>query len=182
VRYFIWAFGEIGVKTIDFVEVERALGIIHEIPEVQAPAFRARLSNLKRLGIVKSSGGRGKRLLYGTDDVYLLAFAVELAQFNIEPNAIKRIVSDWREGILGAFEQTKKDSANAEHLWLLFPADFIASPPSIDESHEPMRWLQKRRESEMVPRQIMQWLGPRFGAINISLLRARLDRMLGLDG
>jgi hypothetical protein len=152
-----------------------AVRIIHEIPEAQAPAFRARLSNLKRLAIVKSSGARGKRLPYGADDIYLLAFAVELAEFNIEPNAIKRIVSEWREGILGAFEQTKQDAADAEHLWLLFQADFISPRPSIDEPREPIRRLQKRRESEMVPRQIMHWLGPRFGAINISLLRARLD-------
>jgi hypothetical protein len=158
---------------VEFSEVERALAVIHDIPPGAEISFRGRINTLKAQGVVRSSGGRGKRLDYDIEDVWILAFCLELHEFEIGPAVTKRIVEFWRPELLKSFRNALR---GREDLWVVFKADMLQAPSKDGE--DPMRWIQAKRESDCVPKKLMGWLGPRFGLINLSLLRRQLDAAL----
>lgn len=85
--------------------VEAALAKINHVPEASLGAFRGRISNLKRIGLVASSGGRGKKILYDMTDVWKLAFYIELTQSGIDPTAMKDYFSNATADIITAFNR-----------------------------------------------------------------------------
>ena len=75
--------------TYSFAQVERALAAVHEIPEAAMGSFSARFKHLHRLGMFPSSPGKGKRIAYSLDDVYLWALCLQLEEFGLDPEKIK---------------------------------------------------------------------------------------------
>lgn len=161
------------MQTTDFIDVETALSKIHNIPEDRFPAFRARLQNFKRLNVVPSSGGRGRRLAYSRDTIYLLAFAVELAQFGVEPATIKKMIDVYSAPIINSFEYAGRST---EDIYLLFSPNVVTNPP---ERAENSVWLlHQYGESLISASAIKSLLGRRAGLVNISEARRALDRAL----
>jgi hypothetical protein len=72
--------------------VERALARVHLIPEATMGLFRGRLQHLQRLGMVPASPGRGRKISYEKSDVFLWAFALEIAEFGIDPKVFRKMV------------------------------------------------------------------------------------------
>src|SRR5690242_8776890 len=84
-------------STASFAEVETALARMHGISEEVRPrAFRARLQNLQRLGLpFGKKPGRGKKIDYTAEDVFQLAFCLELAQFGFDPSYAVDIIENY---------------------------------------------------------------------------------------
>jgi hypothetical protein len=64
---------------------------------VQEKAFRARLKHLQRLGLpIEENKRDGRRIKYGPNEVYQLAFALELSECGLDPKVIVGIItSQW---------------------------------------------------------------------------------------
>ncbi|CAJ0849037.1 hypothetical protein AMST5_00065 [freshwater sediment metagenome] len=159
---------------IEFAAVEEAFARVHGVTEDGRMAFRGRLNFLKKLGAIRSSGGRGLHLAYTMDDVWTLALALELLEFGLSPADVRRTVEAWRANVLHAFN-TALDGT--EDLFIAFRADWLALP-STDKGDSPLRWMQARRESQCDPRDMMAWLGPRFGLFNVSVIRRKTEAAL----
>jgi len=80
------------MEAFSYKAVEKALAIVHLVPSQAMGAFRGRLQHFQRLGMVPSSPGRGRRISYEKADVCLWAFALELAEFGMDPTLIKRVL------------------------------------------------------------------------------------------
>jgi hypothetical protein len=72
-----------------YAQVERALAAVHEVPEAAMGAFRGRFKHFQRLGMVPSSPGRGRKIVYSLDDVYFWALCLQLEEFGLDPTKIK---------------------------------------------------------------------------------------------
>jgi hypothetical protein len=75
-----------------YAQVEAALADHHEIDGRSVGAFRGRIKNFQRLGIVPSSPGKGKKITYDFAAVVKWGLCLELAEFGIAPEYIKLIV------------------------------------------------------------------------------------------
>ena len=164
------------MQSIDFADVERALAKIHHVPEDRRLAFKARLGNLKRLGAVPSSGGRGRKLTYSIEDAYLLAFAVELGQFGVDPAWIKLIIEGKKERIIEAFRRV--GTHYIEYLAKLAP-EFLAASP--DKSYalgalELVFFLPGQDDPKA--ESLTKWIGSRAAIINIGSLKQEIDAAL----
>jgi hypothetical protein len=112
-------------------QVESALARAHGIPSDAMGTFRARIKHFQKIGIVTSSPGKGRRIDYSLQDVFLWGFGLELAEFGIDPLVIKRaIFSGGLEGLFSVFDQmVNKDIFFFFHPTLLrggFPAPVAA--------------------------------------------------------
>jgi hypothetical protein len=72
--------------------VEAALAAIHEIPKERLLALRGRLKHFSRLGMVPSSPGKGKKIAYSLENVYMWAICLELEEFGLDPVRIKEFL------------------------------------------------------------------------------------------
>jgi hypothetical protein len=75
-----------------YKQVEKALADVHFVPEDAMGAFRGRLQHFQRLGMVPSTPGRGRKISYERAAVFFWAFALELAEFGMDPKVIKHIL------------------------------------------------------------------------------------------
>jgi hypothetical protein len=82
-----------------YAQVETALAAVFGVPSAARKAFIARIKHLRRLGVVPSSPGKGRRVDYDLIHVYEWAFCLELAAFGIDPKAIKEILHQEIGGI-----------------------------------------------------------------------------------
>jgi len=79
--------------------VEIVINSMMEIAEDRKKAFRARIIHLNRLGFPDGIGtGRGNPNRYNAEQLFQLLAALELAQFNIDPQrAIHLLNNSWPE-------------------------------------------------------------------------------------
>src|SRR5215211_6487532 len=100
--------------------VEAALAKVHKIDEGSMGAFRGRIQHLQRLGIVPARPGKGKRVAYTQEDIFLWAFCLELSEFGISPSAIKHIVANYwiNYGIRDCFDQNPEKDHVDRYLLL----------------------------------------------------------------
>jgi hypothetical protein len=74
-----------------YAEVERALAAVHDVPPSAMGAFRGRIKHFQRLGLVPSSPGKGRKISYRLEDVYMWAVCLEFEEFGIDPVIIKSL-------------------------------------------------------------------------------------------
>ena len=75
-----------------YSKVERALAAVHKISPSAMGAFRGRIKHFQRLGLVPSSPGKGRKISYSLEDVYMWAMCLELQEFGIDPIIIKEFL------------------------------------------------------------------------------------------
>jgi hypothetical protein len=157
VRNGCWSKGASAILT--YAQAESILARLHEGAEAtQRTTFRARLKNLKKLGIpLGSSPGRGKKITYSRDDLYQWAFCLECAQFGFDPTAVAETVKDAWPYIKACFEQAEG------------PDDSILM--AIDPAF--MSKALKQRERFFVDKSIMHVWPEQVGSL---IKRGRLKR------
>lgn len=100
-----------GSTMYSYGQVESALARVHGIPTDAIGAFRARIKHFQKIGIVPSSPGKGRRIDYSLRDIFLWGFALELAEFGIDPVVIKKSLfsdrPDLLEVLFDAFDQSQ---------------------------------------------------------------------------
>ena len=95
-------------EPIYFSDVEAALVAMHRIAPADLMAFRSRTHRLQDMGLVPKSSGRGRRLAYEAQDIYVWATAVELIRLGVAPGTIQSAVSTYRETVQYGFVQWGK--------------------------------------------------------------------------
>jgi hypothetical protein len=91
--------------------VEAALVGAYGVPDKAVAAFRGRLGNLQKLGLLgpKSMPGRGTALRYGPDQFHRLIFACELFEFGIGPATVLALVEElWENRIASIFKKAEQ--------------------------------------------------------------------------
>ena len=169
----------------NYGQVEEALANIHGISASTKGAFRARIKNFQKLGIVPSSPGKGKRISYTPEDVSMWAFCLELAQFGLDPSVIKSMAHIYKflvSEYLTACSDTYEDD---EMFFVFFPrmiSDWSNSPDQtagrffaqVFRRSEIIRNISGDAKESILPR---GHLG-RACLLNLSLLRWRLTHAL----
>ena len=89
--------------TFGYARVESILAKVFDAEDAQRGAFRGRLKHFRKLGIPEENPGKGSRLQYSESDLFRLLVALELSEFNIDPNLIVRIVHDHWKGRKGFY-------------------------------------------------------------------------------
>jgi len=83
--------------TFGYQAVEKALARVFGVDEAaRQGAFRARLQNLKRLGLSAATPGRGKQIAYTREDADLWLWALELSHFRFDPSLVASLVMQDR--------------------------------------------------------------------------------------
>jgi hypothetical protein len=85
-----------GSANFGYARVESILAKVFDAEDAQRGAFRGRLKHFRKLGIPAKNPGKGSRLQYSASDLFQLLVALELSEFNIDPNLIVKIVQDRR--------------------------------------------------------------------------------------
>jgi hypothetical protein len=97
--------------TYGYAQVELILAKVFDAEDAQRGAFRGRLKHFRKLGIPAKNPGKGSRLEYSASDLFQLLVALELSEFNIDPNLIVKIVQDhWRgrKGFYAAIQNAQR--------------------------------------------------------------------------
>jgi hypothetical protein len=89
--------------TFGYAQVESILAKVFDAEDAQRGAFRGRLKHFRKLGIPAKNPGKGSRLQYSASDLFQLLIALELSEFNIDPNLIVKIVQDHWKGKKGFY-------------------------------------------------------------------------------
>jgi hypothetical protein len=115
-----------GTVIVTYGEAEGILAQLHEVAEAtQRAAFRARLKNLKKLGIpLGSTPGRGKKITYVRDDLYQWAFCLECAQFGFDPTAVVETVKKSWDYIKECFKQAEE--IKDDHVLMMIDPAFMS--------------------------------------------------------
>jgi hypothetical protein len=78
-----------------YAVVEKALATAFSIAPASMGAFRGRIQHFRKLGMVPSSPGRGRKISYERDHVYKWALGLEFAEFGIDPLLIKLFIDNF---------------------------------------------------------------------------------------
>jgi hypothetical protein len=158
-------------------QVERILCDINGIRGDRVKTFRARLKHYRRIGIAPSAPGKGRVIDYSLDDIMSWAIVVELAQAGLDPTVVKRLIDVWGRSAIDTL--TRADDPTI-HLLIYQPA--LVSDP--EASTDPDAILERTHLIGIKPGKpvtainmpIWRWIGPRSVIVNLSSLKARLDR------
>jgi hypothetical protein len=96
--------------TVSYSKVERALIEMHGISAADILAFRSRFGALQRGGLfgAENQPGKGRRIVYGTDQLHRAVLAFELVQAGIGPSAILRLIADyWTDRLRDIFSKAE---------------------------------------------------------------------------
>jgi hypothetical protein len=83
---------------IRYKHVEIALSMLHVVPAGGEKTFRSRLRHFRKVGVPDlPKVGSGRQIAYTPDQVDQLFLALELAEFDVDPVTIARLVlDDWK--------------------------------------------------------------------------------------
>lgn len=128
----------------DYAKVARLLGQLHNA-NWQNPdgpfggAFRARLQNFQRFGIpLGKRPGRGKKIDYKKDDVFQLAFCLEMAEFGVDPALITNLLKYyWKDDLSEIFVEQAAPEKRKDAVLFCFSARVISD--SWDVGADPIK-------------------------------------------
>jgi hypothetical protein len=87
----------------NFAMVEAVMAQLHEIEDSQRTAFASRIKHMQRLGFPEGTRtGKGRPAGYGAQQLYLIGFALELAQLGLATDAAIPLIQDNMETITRA--------------------------------------------------------------------------------
>jgi hypothetical protein len=102
---------------LTYKQVETALAKLHFVHQNAMGAFRGRIKNFQKLGIVTSSPGRGKKKLYEVYDLMLWAFCFELSELGIDPKIMKAVLPNTMPFFLDAIEKVDRSRVDVFLVW-----------------------------------------------------------------
>ncbi len=100
-----------------YAQVEAVLAKLHDVDEAGMGAFRGAIIHLQRLGVVPSSPGRGKKIVYSLENTAVWAICFELSEFGFDPKAIASYMAGLGWSILREFSDI---DVNAEDRFFVF--------------------------------------------------------------
>jgi hypothetical protein len=158
-----------------YSQVERALATVHEISPSAMGAFRGRIKHFQRLGLVPSSPGKGRKVSYRLEDVYMWALCLELQEFGVDPAIIKELhrLANFRRAVSWLSAED-----NLEQLYFVFYPNFLS------QWHKNILWNSKGTfvsdlaEITKGSDAVSERLKTRMGAINLTRLRAAVRQSL----
>jgi hypothetical protein len=106
--------------TLGYARVESILARVFDAEDAQRGAFRGRLKHFRKLGIPAENPGKGSRLQYSASDLFQLLIALELSEFNIDPNLIVKIVQDHWKGRKGFYVAIQNAQLQPNEDYLAF--------------------------------------------------------------
>jgi hypothetical protein len=135
------------VVDLTFPQVEAILAKGHDIDSEKRTAFRARLTNILRVGLPGYAGlGRGRAAKFGSGQITILALAVELTQLGMPPaQATAFLRAEWGEilaAIIFALEPQPDDNPAVMVLDPLALAPLMNQPARNMLVSTPLRVLQ----------------------------------------
>jgi hypothetical protein len=113
-----------GFAMYTYAQVESALAKVHQVDDGAITAFRGRINNLKRLGVVPTSGGRGKKISYNVFDVLALAFCLQLFEYGIDPSTISKLSARIGPEVIRA---AKIGENSSEDVYIAFFPSFLTA-------------------------------------------------------
>lgn len=160
-----------------YMTVEEVLAKINGINQSSHLAFRGRINNLKRLGVIPSSGGRGKKLQYKIEDVWFLAFCLELAQFGVDPADIQQIANVWKKDVIQKFTSIARTGDNVDH-YAVFELGFMFADMDRSEAVARFHWMPVYPDDRADRDTLRHYLGRRAAVINLTTLKRAIDESL----
>jgi hypothetical protein len=93
---------------LTFDQVVTVLARVHEIDDSLRSAFRSRLQNLQRLGVAPSLPGKGHKILYDGEAIFVWGVCLELAAFGIQPSVSAEFINlHWKKDLRPVFLSKK---------------------------------------------------------------------------
>lgn len=159
-----------------YSQVESVLAQISGIEDSRKSAFRGRLKHFRRLGLIAEKPGKGKKISYSVQDIWLLAFAFEISQFGIEPNKIKSVIDAYDKHIIEKFVEANKDKRQVQYAQ--FNPEFVSQAADAREAVGSLSfWSVDWHASNCNPL-FWEGLGRRCALICVSDIRRDVDRAL----
>ncbi len=152
-----------------YSQVEGALARAHGITEETLGAFRGRIKHFQRLGIVPASPGKGKKIAYEIEDVWIWAFCLEMAQFGTDPAVIKEMVTLFRNEIIELFRDADKKGVD---MFLAFQPNFMLSSERPKIAPVPAIGVSAQ--------QLDYAFGRRVALFNVTTIKTAIDAALSL--
>jgi hypothetical protein len=157
------------METFGYAKVEEALAKVFKTNKRTLLALRGRLKSFQRAGLTPQKPGRGKVIKYTVYDVYDWAWALALADFGLDPQAICSLVQKgyFKADYLGVIEKFKDDN----WFFAAFPYVLKASELSEHKISVPFVMI---KGSELSAKTILG-LGGRLALIDMTGLKKSVD-------
>ena len=167
-----------------YTKVARLLGQLHNA-NWQSPggafnkAFRGRLQNIQRFGIpLGKNPGKGKKIDYTKDDVFQLAFCLEMAEFDVDPALIANVIRNyWAKELSDIFVEQASPGKTKDDILVCFSPNIMSGAWGINA--DPTKptlnfWLSSAKSiGKQIELEKHGYAG-RFGVINISELHRKI--------
>lgn len=148
--------------------VEDALAGAFGVPLEARGALRGRLKNFQKLNFRAAAPGRGKHLLYSASNVYDWGLGLSLAEFGIDPSVICCTI---RSGSFAFYWDAAPETGDEERILVFLPTVFSRSSDDLQLA------ILGTFLSSAVAGKVSLTLD-RLGMINLTSLKARIDRQL----
>jgi hypothetical protein len=171
----------------DYGKVARLLGQLHNA-NWQSPggpfhkAFRGRLQNFQRFGIpLDKNPGRGKKIDYKKDDVFQLAFCLEMAEFGVDPTLIANVMKYyWKDELFEVLVEKAAPGKTKDDVLFCFSANVMSGSWGINADAEKPSLHFWTSSPHLIGQQI-RWekhgYKGRFGVINASELHRKIIQL-----
>ncbi len=164
--------------TFTYAQVERALARVHAVAPEARGAFKARIKKLQAQKIVPASPGKGQRILYRPEDVYLWAYCLELSEFGIDPKIVRRIIESTWERESGWSVSAKMCADDAEGSVFVFDPNVLSGWYALDGEQYGAFTSNVISESALTANYLKRLGFFRGGFIYLTELRKKVDREL----
>jgi hypothetical protein len=161
-----------GKDTFGYAKVEEALAKVFKTNKRTLLALRGRLKSFQRAGLTPQKPGRGKVIKYTIYDVYDWAWALALADFGLDPQAIFSLVQKgyFKADYLGVIEKIKDDN------WFFAALPYVLKASELSEHKISVRFVMIKG-SELSAKKILE-LGGRLALIDMTGLKKSVDEAL----
>ena len=159
-----------------YSEVERALAAVHEISPSAMGAFRGRIKHFQRLGLVPSSPGKGRKIAYRLEDVYMWAICLELQEFGIDPTIIKEFYR--LSPLVPLINWLISDGITDNRKYLVFHPNFLSQWYKNTLWNAKVTFVEDLSEITEKSDPISESLKSRMAVINVARLREAVRKSL----
>jgi hypothetical protein len=169
-----------------YSEVSKIVAAIFGADEkARRGALTARLQNLQKFGIpLGMNVGRGKRIDYRNEQIFQLAFCLELEDIGIMPSQIERIIKgQWRGMIHGYFKTALKNIDAEDDMILIFELSQMTSTWSRDLESQDYYFAAVRANNETLGATIKKFLHEgwrHLALVNVSNLVRAVEKQRAL--
>jgi hypothetical protein len=160
-------------------QIEAVLCRIHSIPKERMGALRGRLKHFLRLGIVPSSPGKGRKIAYSLENLYMWAICLELEEFGLDPVRIKEFLRlAYYPQIISMLIHGKGLSGEKAKNYFVFHPNFVSAWDEETLWTAMGGFVDDLSEIDRGEGPVFERLRRRSAAINIAKLRGLVQNAL----